>query len=110
MEEVYDLMQCTDEQKFWIAVHMLTNDASIWWKFISRKQSPRVELTWEDFKREFNRKYYSRVHREQKRKEFLELTSGSKTVAKYETAFTNLSRYAALLVTDEEEKCQKFLD
>ena len=74
MEDVYDLMRCTEEQKFRIAVHMMKNDASLWWKSISRKQPPGVELTWEDFKKEFNRKFYSRVHREQKRKEFLELT------------------------------------
>ena len=54
MEEVYDLMQCIDEQIFRIAVHMLKGSTSVWWKSISRRQLLRVELIWEDFKREFN--------------------------------------------------------
>ena len=39
MEEVYDLIQCIDEQKFRIAVHILKERASTWWKPISRRQS-----------------------------------------------------------------------
>ena len=74
MEEAYDLMQCIDEKKFRIAVHMLKGSASTWWKSISRRQLPGVELTWEDFRREFNQKFYSSLYRDQKRKEFLELT------------------------------------
>ena len=41
-------------------------------------------------------------------KEFIELKQNNMTVAEYGLRFTQLSVYAANLVTTEEEKCQKF--
>ena len=98
IEEVYDLMQCTDELKFRIEVHMLKGRALTWWKFVSGRQLPGVKLTWKNFRREFNQKFYSSLFRDQKMKGFLDLTQENKSVVKYEVAFTELSRYAAPLV------------
>ena len=39
-----------------------------------QETKPGVELTWEDFRREFNQKFYSNLFRDQKRKKFLDLT------------------------------------
>ena len=69
-----------------------------------------VELTWKDFRREFNRKFYSSLFRDQKKKEFLDLTQGNKSVAEYEAALMELLSYAAPLVGDKEERCKKFQD
>ena len=36
------------------------------------------------------------------------MTQGRKSVVEYESKFTSLSRYAAALIVDEEERCKMF--
>lgn len=54
---------------------------------------PRERVNWEFFQEEF-RKYISQRFMDQKRKEFLELKQGYKTVTEYERKFVKLSKYA----------------
>ena len=93
-----------------IAAYMLDGRALKWWTSIRNRQQSGVELTWEDFKREYNLQFYPSVYRDQKQREFLALTQGSLSVAEYEATFTALSRYAAILVADEGEKFRMFQD
>ena len=54
MERVYELIQCIEEKKLRIAAYMLEERALEWWIAICSMQPFRVELTWEDFKKEYN--------------------------------------------------------
>ena len=65
-------------------------------------------LQWNDFLREFHEKYTPTVFRNEKRKEFIELKQKDMSVAEYGLKFTQLSVYAANLVSTEQEKCHKF--
>ena len=110
MEEVFEVIQCSDEQKLSIATFMLGGKARDWWRAIKTRQSRGVKLTWKDFKKEFFQQYYPKVYINEKRTEFLRLHQGRMTVGEYESTFTSLSRFATKFVDDEEEKCRLFLE
>ena len=107
-ERVFNLMQCTPDEKFDYAVFLLQGDAYNWWKTIPRALEQPPVLQWNDFLREFYEKYTPPVFRNEKRKEFIELKQKDMSVAEYGLKFTQLSVYAANLVSTEQEKCHKF--
>ncbi|TYK07530.1 DNA/RNA polymerases superfamily protein [Cucumis melo var. makuwa] len=53
-------------------------------------------------------KYYPTTYCEAKRDEFLELKQGSFSVAEYERKYTELSRYAEMIVASESDMCRRF--
>ena len=65
-------------------------------------------MTWVDFRREYYQQYFTDRYQDQKRREFTELRQGSMSVADYEAAFIDLSRFA--YVANEREKCRLFQD
>ena len=65
-------------------------------------------MTWMDFKREYYQQYFTDCYQDQKRREFTELKQDSMSVADYEAAFIDLSRFA--YVANEREKCRLFQD
>ena len=48
------------------------------------------------------------IYRDEKQREFLNLRQRTLTVAKYEVRFTQLSRYAPMMVTTEKDRCYRF--
>ncbi|KAG8498138.1 hypothetical protein CXB51_007053 [Gossypium anomalum] len=57
---------------------------------------------------EFRKKYISQRFLDQKRKEFLELKQGNRSVSEYEREFVRLSKYAREWVQSEAEMCKRF--
>ena len=72
-DRVFDLMQCTDEEKYDYAVFLLQGDAYNWWKTVPLALVRPPALTWEDFIQEFHDKYTPAVYKREKRREFLTL-------------------------------------
>ncbi|KHG16572.1 E3 ubiquitin-protein ligase RBBP6 [Gossypium arboreum] len=64
--------------------------------------------TWDFFQVEFEKKYISQRFLVSKRKEFLELKQGNKTVSEYEREFVRLSQYATEWVQSEAEIWKRF--
>ena len=95
-------------KKFDYAVFLLQGDAYNWWKTVPHSLVQPPVLTWDDFLREYHEKYAPSVYKKEKRREFIELKQNNLTMAEYGLRFTQLSVYAANLITTEEEKCQKF--
>ncbi|KAA0040646.1 DNA/RNA polymerases superfamily protein [Cucumis melo var. makuwa] len=56
----------------------------------------------------FEDKYYPSTYCEAKRDEFLGLKQGSLSVAEYERKYTELSRYANVIVASESDRCRRF--
>ncbi|KAA0035808.1 DNA/RNA polymerases superfamily protein [Cucumis melo var. makuwa] len=56
----------------------------------------------------FEDKYYPSTYCEAKRDEFLGLKQGSLTVAEYERKYTELSRYADVIIASESDRCRRF--
>ncbi|KAA0050582.1 uncharacterized protein E5676_scaffold1737G001590 [Cucumis melo var. makuwa] len=53
-------------------------------------------------------KYYPNTYCKAKRDEFLGLKQGSLSVAEYERKYTELSRYADVIVASESDRCRRF--
>ncbi|KAL2250050.1 UNVERIFIED_CONTAM: hypothetical protein Sindi_2478700, partial [Sesamum indicum] len=87
MERVFDIIECTFEQKLRYAVSLLEKDALDWWEIVQGSKNRLVNLTWNDFLREFSDKYTPSVYRNRKKVEFLELKKNDLSVAEYELQF-----------------------
>ena len=104
-KRVFNLMQCTPEEKFDYVVFLLQGDAYNWWKTVPHSLVQPPVLTWDDFHWEYHDKYALTVYKRKKHQEFVELKQNNLTVAEYGLRFTQLSVYAANLISTEEEKC-----
>jgi hypothetical protein len=59
-------------------------------------------LSWDDFKTDFENKYYSKYHRKMKEQEFLALRQEGMSVLEYERRFHDLSLFAPHYVPTEQ--------
>ena len=82
MEKLSEIFPSTDTQKVTLAALTLDDDARRWWLMV---QESNPDWTWTRF-----------------------LTQGSRTVAEYDRAFTELARNAPHMVNDEYMKARKF--
>ncbi|XP_028107345.1 uncharacterized protein LOC114306323 [Camellia sinensis] len=105
MEKLFEVFPSTNAQKVSLAVFTLEDDARRWWMMI-REGNP--DLTWVRFLELFYDKHFPLSVRDRKTIEFQMLTQGSKTVAEYDRAFTELARYAPHMVDNEYRKARKF--
>jgi hypothetical protein len=112
IQDLFENLGCTDEQKVRYAALKLTGEATKWWK--SKKLMLLAELecealiTWEIFKAEFNKRFFPRAQQQLRAIEFQNLVQGSMTVEQYSAKFMELSRFALNLVPDEETKAERF--
>ena len=84
---------------------LLEKDALDWWETVPRSRNRPMNLTWNDFLREFDDKYTPPVYKSKKKIEFLELKQNDKSIADYELQFMRLSKYAPEeIATDEMEE------
>ena len=89
------------------ASHRLEGKALDWYRSLMSREN-QAEMAWADFERHFCNQYFTRVYRQERVAEFMNLTQGNMTVTEYDAKFTELSRYARPLVADEEMRCIKF--
>ncbi|KAA3477346.1 Retrotransposable element Tf2 [Gossypium australe] len=106
---VFDELSCTPEECMKCIVSLLRDLAYQWWNTLVSVVL-RERITWEFFQEEFRKKYTSQRFIDQKRKEFLELKQGRKTVTEYEREFVRLSKYAREGVSTEAIMCKRFED
>ncbi|TYK15340.1 uncharacterized protein E5676_scaffold16974G00010 [Cucumis melo var. makuwa] len=91
-----------------MATFLLKKEAEGWWKSILARRSDAHALDWQTFRGIFKDKYYPSTYYEAKRDEFLGLKQGSLSVAEYERKYTELSRYADVIVASESDRCRRF--
>ncbi|KAL0560470.1 hypothetical protein IC582_000875 [Cucumis melo] len=108
LEKCFDVMNCPEERKVRLATFLLQKEAEGWWKSILARRSDARVLDWQTFRGIFEDKYYPSTYCEAKRDEFLGLKQGSLSVAKYERKYTELSRYADVIVASESDRCRRF--
>ena len=66
-------------------------------------------MTWAEFLREFNSKYYSQIVINSKVVEFTRLQQGNLSVLEYVRQFDQLSRYAPDMIQTKTSKVWRFL-
>ncbi|KAA0044257.1 Gag protease polyprotein-like protein [Cucumis melo var. makuwa] len=108
LEKCFDVMNCPEERKVRLATFLLQKEAEGWWKSILARRSDARALDWQTFRGIFEDKYYPSTYCEAKRDEFMGLKQGSLSVAEYERKYTELSRYADVIVASESNRCQRF--
>ncbi|KAA0041710.1 putative retroelement [Cucumis melo var. makuwa] len=108
LEKCFDVMNCPEERKVRLATFLLQKEAEGWWKSILARRSDARALDWQTFRGIFEDKYYPSTYCEAKRDEFLGLKQGSLSVAEYERKYTELSRYADVIVASESDRCGRF--
>ncbi|MQL72371.1 hypothetical protein Taro_004722, partial [Colocasia esculenta] len=97
MEQIFRVMQCSEQEKVLLATFQLDCDARAWWEAASR-QLFNINIEWDKFLELFNTKYFSERIREKKANEFTNLKQRMTSVAEYEAQFERLAQYAPHLV------------
>ncbi|KAF5197248.1 hypothetical protein FRX31_013165 [Thalictrum thalictroides] len=107
MENLLDAMDYTEVQKQRLATLCLIGDASLWWKSVTRGENTHT-ISWDEFCRRFDLKYFPQSLRQTKVREFFQLKQGRLTVLEFETRFTRLARLVAHMNLNEFEKARQF--
>lgn len=108
-ERIMDDLDCTSEQKLKGAVSLLRDEAYKLW--LTMREGTQADwLSWDFFKVVFQGKYVGASYVDTRRRKFLSLTQGNKTVAEYEAKFLRLSRYARGIAATKYERCVRFED
>ena len=79
METIFDFMQLSDQERVACASFILKKDAYHWWVTVKMTRDVGV-MSWADFIREFNQKYYNSAILRAQQDEFLNLKQGTMTV------------------------------
>ncbi|XP_017644495.1 uncharacterized protein LOC108485162 [Gossypium arboreum] len=109
IEKIMDDLDCTPQKKLKGTVSLLRDEAYQWW--LTVKEGTQADrLTCEFIKTTFQDKYVCSSYVDGRRREFLNLTHGDKTVAEYKAEFLRLSRYARGMVATEYERYIRFED
>lgn len=90
---VLDFMDLVGHDRVMCATYMFRKDARTWWDVISQTRDVST-LSWEEFVRLFNEKYYNEAVRQAKAEEFTTLTQGDLSVTEYTLKFDRPSNFA----------------
>ncbi|KAL5570502.1 hypothetical protein UlMin_027077 [Ulmus minor] len=102
-------MELNDQERVFCASYMLKKEARYWWESVEARRDIRA-MTWEDFKAEFNRKFYNPIAMQEQQTEFLTLKQGKMTVAEAVRKFEQLARLCPYLIPTEEQRTRRMLD
>jgi hypothetical protein len=108
IDVLYTTLGCTDEQKVQYLVLQLAGEAGRWWNARKVLLGEGTVITWEMFKMEYNKGFFSQSQRQLWAIEFQNLVQGDMTVEQYSARFMELARSAANLIPDEEAKAKRF--
>jgi hypothetical protein len=103
-----DITQSNDREKVLYASGRLEGAASDWWDAFTVAHANADALTWQEFQVNF-RAHHIPSGIMKLKKEFLSLTQGNMSVSEYHDRFTQLSRYAPEVDTDEKRQ-ERFLE
>lgn len=101
-------MRCPEERKLELATFLLQKGVEDWWRLVEIRRGDVEALTWDDFKKASQDKYYRWSFCDANRNEFLRLVQGSMFIAEYEKRYTKLAKYAMTIIADETDWCKRF--
>ncbi|KAL5549153.1 hypothetical protein UlMin_004384 [Ulmus minor] len=99
METIFEFMRLTDQER----------DARHWWATVKMTRDVTI-MTWANFVREFNQKYYNSAILRAQQDEFLNLKQGTMTVIEAVNKFEPLSRLCPFMVRIEENRLKRIMD
>ncbi|XP_034695706.1 uncharacterized protein LOC117921863 [Vitis riparia] len=95
------------ERRVGLAAYMLVDKTDFWWESMKRVYDTKI-MTWEEFERIFFGKYFGEVVKHAKNMEFEHLIQGTMSVLEYESRFSELSRFALGMISEERENARRF--
>ena len=110
IERSLDIAQCQDHEMVRFASHQLRGAALSWWENFRAMQPAGHTITWEEFRTAFRRSHIPAGVMKLKKKEFLALKQGRRTVTEYLYEFNHLARYAPVEVATDEAKQEQFVE
>ena len=108
LERVLEEVRCPPNQRASCAVSLLQGEAYNWWKLVLKSPWIPNPMTWEFFVQEFRAKDVTKMYRESKWKQFLNLKQRNLSVAEYEKEFSHLNKYAPEAVLTEAFRFRQF--
>ena len=105
-ERVFSVMGCSNEQMVTYYAFLLRDIALDWWKAIQRRFPEGV--SWTQFTKEFLKKLYPTIYKDQKIEEFFKLEQGTMSVTDYKKKFSKLVRHFPLFYDHEVQKSTRF--
>ena len=110
IERNLETVGCSDEEKVRYASHQLGGPAANWWENFTYNRANNHPITWDEFKENFRRTHVPKGKMDIKKREFRQLTQGSKKITDYMDQFNDLSRYAPDDVDTEAKKVERFME
>jgi len=92
------------------AAHQLHDAPGAWWRNFKASHPANYRFTWEEFRTAFRSFHIPKGIMDIKKKEFLNLTQGSRDVMAYVNAFNTLSQYAPEEVATDAKKQERLYD
>ncbi|CAL1369325.1 unnamed protein product [Linum trigynum] len=90
MEDVFEYLCATPEEKVQYVVFLLKGYARSWWSSVSRVNGERVQFTWEEFLKAFKTEFLPAAFIRAKNNEFANLKQENMTVTEYTIKFVRL--------------------
>ncbi|XP_050943034.1 uncharacterized protein LOC127150160 isoform X2 [Cucumis melo] len=111
LENIFDLIRCSDKQKVSFASLRLKDAAFSWWMVLHTDlEADGVTVTWEKLKELFEKRYLPRWLKLEKFRELCNLEQGDGTVAEYDEQFIKLASLAHEFIPDEAWEARLFGD
>ncbi|XP_035551101.1 uncharacterized protein LOC118349682 [Juglans regia] len=109
IEEIFSVLECTNQQKVRFAAFKLIGEAKRWWNSEKaiRENGGTGEVSWPHFKQNFFHRFFRKADQEARAREFTNLVQGTMTVRQYAAKFAELSHFASYLIPDEEKKTRR---
>ena len=107
MKRILVGLDIPEERRVSLAAYMFVDKVDFWWESMKRVYDTEV-MTWEEFERIFLGKYFGKVAKHTKRMKFEHLIQGTMSVLEYESRFSELSRFALGMISEEGEKTRRF--
>nr|VDD29145.1 unnamed protein product [Brassica oleracea] len=108
LQRKLEIIECPPELSLRLTMQYLRGDALIWWEGIRLSHFGPERLTFADFIREFDRKYFPKEAMDKKKCEFEHVSQGVMSIREYEVVFNQLRRFAGGGIS-EEDLIRKFL-
>jgi hypothetical protein len=109
MRKYFQLQNYSAHAEGKIAMYQLKGKESMWWdQFVQVQHIREKDVTWNEFKGYFKKKYLTKIYYDRKMKEFFELKIGNMTIDEYEQRFLELLKYVSF-IKDEAVKIQRYL-
>lgn len=91
VEKCFGVMECTKERRAKLATFLLQRGVEDWWTLHVVRVKGMGLVSWEEFRKAFQNKFYPHYFCDTKRNEFIILVQDDTTVAEYPKKFTKLT-------------------